>query len=87
VPETANPNKGEYLLGEKPRGDGTDLLIDAFVEACITGEQPPMLAEEGYYASTLSILGDQAIQEQRTLVYPDEFKIDYLNHRAPVKNI
>jgi predicted dehydrogenase len=84
VPETANVNKGEYILGEKPKGDGTDLLSAAFVEACITGVQPPMLAEEGYYASTLSILGDQAIMEQRTLVYPDAYKIDYLNHRAPV---
>ena len=84
VPETANPNKGEYLLGQKPKGDGTDLLSAAFVEACITGEQPPLLAEEGYYATTLSVLGDQALQEGRMLEYPDEYKLDYLNHKAPV---
>ena len=84
VPETANPNKGEYLMGEKPKSDGTDLLMEAFVESCITGKQPPMLAEEGYYATTLSILGDQAMQEGRILTYPEEYKIDYLNHRAPV---
>ena len=84
VPETANKNTGEYLIGEKPKEDGTRILMEAFVESCITGKQPPKLAEEGYYATTLSILGDQAIQEGRILTYPDEYKIDYLNHKAPV---
>lgn len=81
APETANENKGEYILGEKPKGDGTDLLLDAFVEAVITRKQPQNIAEEGYYASALCLLGDQALQEKRLLTFPDEFKINYLNHR------
>ena len=83
VPETANENKGEYLLGEKPKEDGSRILLEAFVESCITGKQPEGLVEEAYYATTLSILGDQAMVEGRILTYPDEYKIDYLNHRAP----
>lgn len=81
APETAKENKGEYLLGEKPKGDGTDLMIDAFVEAVITETQPPKIAEEGYYASALTLLGDQALVEERVLTFPDEFKLDYLNHK------
>lgn len=82
APETANENKGEYILGERPTyGDGTDLLLDGFVEASITRKQPKNIAEEGYYASALCLLGHQAIEEERTLRFPDEFKIDYLNHK------
>ena len=82
APETANENKGEYILGERPKGDGTDLLLDAFVEAVITRKQPQNIAEEGYYASALCLLGDQALQEERVLYFPDEYKINYLNHQA-----
>ncbi len=80
VPETANKNEGEYLAGKKPQGDGTSLLLDAFAEAVITEKQPPLIAEEGYYASALCLLGYQAIEERRMVTFPDEYKLDYLNH-------
>lgn len=82
VPETANQNKGHYLLDHKPEGDGTSLLLEAFAEAVITQKQPPLIAEEGYYATQLSLLGHQAMEEERTLVFPDQFKLNYLNHKA-----
>jgi predicted dehydrogenase len=82
VPETANTNDGHYLLDEKSKGDGTSLLLDAFAEAVITGKQPPMIAEEGYYATQLSLLGHQAMEEEKMLVFPDKFKIDYMNHKS-----
>jgi predicted dehydrogenase len=81
VPETANSNDGHYLLDKKPEGDGTSLLLEAFAEAVITGKQPPLIAEEGYYATQLSLLGHQAMTEDRTLIYPDKYKIEYLNHK------
>ncbi len=81
VPETANTNEGHYLLDKKPETDGTSLLLEAFAEAVITGKQPPLIAEEGYYATQLSLLGHQAMAEEKTLVFPDEFKINYLNHK------
>lgn len=82
VPETANVNKGHYLLETKTVGDGTSLMLEAFVEAVITQKQPPLIAEEGYYATQLCLLGHQAMEEERTIVFPDEFKINYLNHKA-----
>lgn len=81
APETAGENKGEYILGEKPKGDGTSIMLDAFVEAVITEKQPANIAEEGYYASVLTLLGDLAIEKGEILSFPDEFKLNYLNHQ------
>jgi len=82
VPETANINDGHYLLDRKPQGDGTSLLLEAFAEAVITQKQPPLIAEEGYYATQLCLLGHQSMMEEKMLAYPDKFKINYLNHKA-----
>jgi hypothetical protein len=82
VPETANSNEGQYILDEKSIGDGTSLMLAAFAESVISGKQPPKIAEESYYATQLSLLGHQAMVEEKILVFPDEFKIDYLNHKS-----
>ena len=83
APETANENHGEFILGKRPQGDGTSQMLDAFVEAVITGKQPPRIAEEGYYASALCLLGYDAIEQERILTFPDEYKLNYLNHHNP----
>ena len=67
APETANKNEGDYILGDKPKSDGSDLMMDAYVEAVITGKQPINVAEEGYYASALTLLGDMAIERGEIL--------------------
>lgn len=77
APETANVNKGEFILGERPKTDGTSLLTDAFVEAVITGRQPARIAEEGYYASLLCLWGHEAIEKGEILPFPEQYKIDY----------
>jgi predicted dehydrogenase len=82
VPETANTNNGHHILDEKGYGDGTSLMLSAFAESVISGKQPPMIAEESYYATQLSLLGHRAMEEEKMLVFPDEYKIDYLNHKS-----
>ena len=77
APESANTNKGEYILGKRPKTDGSSLLVDAFVEAVITGRQPKRIAEEGYYASLLCLWGHKAIETGEILNFPKEFSIDY----------
>lgn len=84
-PETAKVNHGTYILGDKPKSDGTSEMLAAFVEAVITRKQPLHIAEEGYYASAYALLGLQAIDEQRIITFPDEYKLNYLNHQALVK--
>lgn len=81
APETANDNSGKYILGERPKSDGTSLMLEAFVEALITGKQPKNIAEEGYYASTLCLLGHEAIEKGQIVTFPEEYKINYLNHK------
>ena len=77
APETANENHGEYILGKRPDNDGTSLLTDAFVEACITHKQPERIAEEGYYASQLCLWGHEAIEKGEIMTFPEDYLIDY----------
>lgn len=89
VPETASVNKGEMIMdhvtthsGESSVGavgDGSMELVTAFCEAAITGKPAPNLVEEAYYSSVLALLGLQAMEEERVIYFPDEYKIPYLN--------
>ena len=82
APETANQNKGEYILGKEPDNDGTSLNLFAFIEAVITGKQPHRIAEEGYYASILCLLGHEAITNGTIMDFPAEYKIDYPSYNT-----
>lgn len=77
APETANENHGEYILGKRPDSDGSSLLTEGFVEAVIRGKQPPRIAEEGYYASLITLWGHEAIERGEILDFPSEYAIDY----------
>ncbi|MDO4755896.1 MAG: Gfo/Idh/MocA family oxidoreductase [Parabacteroides sp.] len=89
VPETASINKGHLIMdgvtsitGESSVGavgDGSIELVTAFCEAAITGKPAPNLVEEAYYSSVLGLLGLQAMEEERVITFPDEYKIPYLN--------
>ena len=89
VPETASVNKGHSILDNVTVvsgassvgavGDGSLELMTAFCEAAITGRPAQNLVEEAYYSSVLSLLGKQAIEEERVITFPDEYKILYLN--------
>jgi len=88
VPETASENKGENivdLMHEEKGGknidtsdDGSKALVSAFCDSVITGKAVPNLVEEAYYASVLSLLGLQAMDEKRIITFPEELKIPYL---------
>ena len=55
-------------------------MLEAFVEAVISQKQPERVTEEAYYSSALSLLGHQALEEERVVTFPDEYKLNYLNH-------
>lgn len=89
VPETASENKGIPIMDNITTisgqssigavGDGSVELVTAFCEASIMGKPAPNLVEEAYYSSVLSLLGLQAMNEERVITFPDEYKIPYLN--------
>ena len=59
--------------------DGSIELMDAFCYAVITGKRAENLVEEAYYSSVLALLGLQAMDEQRVVKFPEQYKIPYLN--------
>ena len=58
--------------------DGSDEILSAFCQSCITGEKAKNVVEEAYCSSTLCLLGNQAMEQHAVLQFPDEYKIPYM---------
>lgn len=71
-----NINEGVSMIGAEK--DGSDIILSAFCQACITGEKGQNIVEEAYSATMLCLLGNQAMAEQRIIEFPDEYKIPYI---------
>ena len=70
-------NNGLNMIGADK--DGSDIILSSFCQSCITGERAQNIVEEAYCSTVLCLLGNQAMEEQRHLLFPDEYKIPYLN--------
>ena len=46
--------------------------------SCITGEKVRDVVEEAYCATTLCLLGNEAMEKGTKVVFPDEYKIPYM---------
>ena len=75
VPDNPSEDKGRYILDRKPEDDGTRLQMEGFAEAIRTGEKFPGLLKEAYYASIVSLLGEQAIDTGQVIALPRELAI------------
>lgn len=69
-------NHGQSTVGVDK--DGSDIILSAFCQSCITGEQPKDVVEEAYCSTLLCLLGNKAMEEKKLLVFPDEYKIPYM---------
>jgi len=69
-------NHGQSMIGVDH--DGSDVILAAFCQSCISGEKAEDVVEEAYCSTVLCLLGNQAMEEQRTLTFPDEYKIPYM---------
>ncbi len=85
TPEVAGANAGLPIMGSEPvekmpvgNGDGTYQLVEAFCNAARASKPVAGIVEEAYYSSILSLMGLQAMDEQRTVEFPEEYKIAYL---------
>lgn len=58
--------------------DGSDVILSSFCQSCITGEKAKDVVEEAYCSSVLCLLGNQAMSEQRHILFPEEYKIPYM---------
>ena len=69
-------NAGQSMVAADD--DGSDLVLEAFCRSCITGEKPENIVEEAYCATLLCLLGNQAMEEQRLVRFPEAYKIPYM---------
>jgi predicted dehydrogenase len=69
-------NEGLSMIGAEK--DGSDAILSAFCQACITGEKGENIVEEAYCATLLCLLGNQAMEEQKKVEFTDEYKIPYM---------
>ena len=69
-------NGGESMIGVS--NDGSDVIVSAFCQSCITGEKAEKVVEEAYCATLLCLLANQAMDEKRIVTFPDEYKIPYM---------
>jgi Predicted dehydrogenases and related proteins len=69
-------NEGQSMIGADK--DGSDQILSAFCQGCITGEKGESIVEEAYSATMLCLLGNQAMAEERKVYFPEEYKIPYM---------
>ncbi|MFV0606765.1 MAG: Gfo/Idh/MocA family protein [Niabella sp.] len=90
VPETAQKQDAYYVMGNKAEvhsgasmigaaNDGSDILVSAFCQSCITGEKAENIVEECYLSTILCLMGNEAAASNSKVPFPENYKIPYLN--------
>ncbi|MCH8525220.1 MAG: Gfo/Idh/MocA family oxidoreductase [Balneolales bacterium] len=74
IPAEAVKYGGNYISPDYQLNE-TLLFLEGFIEFVRKGEAPPKLTEEGYNASTWSLLADEASREGTILTLPEKYKI------------
>jgi predicted dehydrogenase len=69
-------NSGQSTVGAD--NDGSDVILSAFCQSCLTGEKAESVVEEAYCSTLLCLLGNQAMEEARIIKFPEEYKIPYM---------
>ena len=76
VSGSVSVNAGQSMVAAD--NDGSDLILSAFCQSCITGEKAENVVEEAYCATLLCLLGNKAMEEGRLIRFPEEYKIPYM---------
>lgn len=74
IPETADKYKGEFISLDDKMDEGVLELI-GFTNAVRNNKPIPQLLEQGYHSGIWTVLGQQAIDEQKIITLPKEFNI------------
>ena len=72
-----NVNAGQSMVAADH--DGSDAILSAFCQSCITGEKAENVVEEAYCSTMLCLLGNQAMEEGRTIDFPEAYRIPYMS--------
>ena len=74
IPETAEKNRGEVIY-PRWKSEETMLQLVAFANFIRKGEFPAEITRQAYYATMWSLLAEKAIEENKILTLPEEYKI------------
>lgn len=69
-------NHGQSTVGVDK--DGSDVILSAFCQSCISGEKAKNVVEEAYCSTLLCLLGNKAMEARGIVYLPDEYKIPYM---------
>lgn len=82
--ENGSKDKGIAIMPEA-EGDGSKDIMQAFCNASITGKMPERVLEEAYYGSVFSLLGDEALLQQKTLSLDEKYLLP--TYKGRIENI
>ncbi|MDD6210177.1 MAG: Gfo/Idh/MocA family oxidoreductase [Bacteroidales bacterium] len=74
IPETAEKNRGEVVF-PRWKSEETMLQLVAFADFIRDGGFPVDFTRQAYYATVWSLLAEKAIEENKILTLPEEYKI------------
>jgi predicted dehydrogenase len=77
IPAEAVKYGGDYISPDYQLNE-TQLFLEGFVEFVRKGEAPPKLLEEGYNASTWSLVAEHASRTGTVQTLPDKYKINVI---------
>lgn len=67
---------GESSVGAE--NDGSDLILSAFCQSCITGEKAANVVEEAYCATVLCLIANMAMETGSVVEIPEAYRIPYM---------
>lgn len=75
APETASRDTGIAIVANAYESDGTREIMDAFCRMVIKGEMPDKLLDQFYYATVFSLLGDEAMLQNKEMRLDPEWYV------------
>ena len=75
-------SRGRFLMGFLVQNPRVEIVALHDIYQPSIDEALKLAPKAKVYSDYRKLLGHEAIEQERTLVFPDEYKIDYLNHRS-----
>lgn len=75
IPDSPSQIKGEYIVDKIQIPSATQLELEAFISAVRLGQPIPELLDNAFNASVAALLGNQAMERNETVKWPEGLKI------------
>lgn len=70
VPEDPSKDKGTYVLDKLLNTDGSDVQMESFISDVRNNRVDPWLTQQGFYSSIATLMGFEAMMNQRIETWP-----------------